>query len=316
MKVLRLKTLSMNRSEELQAYMYTLPWIIGFIIFIVGPMISSLYYSFTDFNIIDPPIWVGMNNYIGLFRDPMFHQSLKVTFYYAGLALPLTLIVGFSLAVLLNQEIFGQKMWRTIYFFPSVIAGVAVALVWLRLFDPNIGLINKFLRLVGIDGPKWLLDPDWAIPSFVLMSLWGVGRSMIIYLAALQSIPTALYEAAEIDGANVVQRFVHITIPMMTPVIFYNLILGLISTFQLFTEVYVVTGTGGVSKAGSLGGPARSTMVYNLYLYLTAFRYFDMGAASAMAWLLFIFILIITVILFKTSKYWVYYQGQLGSRGK
>ncbi|WP_210411571.1 carbohydrate ABC transporter permease [Oceanispirochaeta crateris] len=244
----------------------------------------------------------------------MFHQSLKVTFYYAGLALPLTLIIGFSLAVLLNQDIMGQKIWRTIYFFPSVIAGVAVALVWLRLFDPNIGLINKILGFFGINGPKWLLDPDWAIPSFVMMSLWGVGRSMIIYLASLQSIPTSLYEAAEIDGANVIQRFFNITIPMMTPVIFYNLILGLISTFQLFTEVYVVTGTGGINKAGSLGGPARSTMVYNLYLYLTAFRYFDMGTASAMAWLLFIFILVITVILFKTSKYWVFYQGQLGNQ--
>jgi multiple sugar transport system permease protein len=306
MNLLKPKTWTLSQREAAAAYLYTIPWVIGFIIFTAGPMLTSLYYSFTKFNIIDPPVWVGFENYINLFNNPIFWQSVKVTFYYASLALPLGLIV----AVLLNQEIWGQKIWRTIYFLPSVIAGVAVALMWVRLLNPNIGLVNAFLRLLGIQGPGWLQDPQWSVPSLVLMSLWGVGGSMIIYLAGLQGIPTALYEAAKIDGANALQRFRHITIPMMTPIIFYNLVLGLITTFQLFTEVFVATGAGG---AGNLGGPARSTMVYNLYLYLNAFRYFDMGTASAMAWILFLFILMITIFLFRSSSFWVYYEGQLSN---
>ena len=311
MNLVKPKTWTISQREAAAAYLYTTPWVIGFIIFTAGPMLTSLYYSFTEFNIINPPVWVGFDNYINLFKNPIFWQSVKVTFYYASLALPLGLIVGFVLAVLLNQEIWEQKVWRTIYFLPSVIAGVAVALMWVRLLNPNIGLINTLLRQIGIQGPGWLQDPQWSIPSLVLMSLWGVGGGMIIYLAGLQGIPTALYEAAKIDGANVLQRFRHITIPMMTPIIFYNLILGLINTFQLFTEVFVATGSGG---AGNLGGPARSTMVYNLYLYLNAFRYFDMGTASAMAWILFLFILIITILLFRSSEFWVYYEGQLSNK--
>jgi multiple sugar transport system permease protein len=310
MNLLKPKTWTLSQREAAAAYLYTIPWVIGFIIFTAGPMLTSLYYSFTKFNIIDPPVWIGLENYINLFNNPIFWQSVKVTFYYASLALPLGLIVGFILAVLLNQEIWGQKIWRTIYFLPSVIAGVAVALMWVRLLNPNIGLVNAFLRLFGIQGPGWLQDPQWSVPSLVLMSLWSVGGSMIIYLAGLQGIPTALYEAAKIDGANAFQRFQHITIPMMTPIIFYNLVLGLITTFQLFTEVFVATGAGG---AGNLGGPARSTMVYNLYLYLNAFRYFDMGTASAMAWILFLFILVITIFLFRSSSFWVYYEGQLST---
>ena len=310
MNLLKPKTWKLSQREAAAAYLYTVPWVIGFIIFTAGPMLISLYYSFTKFNIIDPPVWVGFENYINLYNNPIFWQSIKVTFSYALMALPLGLILGFFLAVLLNQEIWGQKIWRTIFFLPSVIAGVAVALMWVRLLNPNIGLVNAFLRLIGIQGPGWLQDPQWAIPSLVLMSLWGVGGGMIIYLAGLQGIPTALYEAAKIDGANALQRFRYITIPMMTPIIFYNLVLGLIVTFQLFTEVFVATGSGG---AGNLGGPARSTMVYNLYLYLNAFRYFDMGTASAMAWILFLFILLITVLLFRSSSFWVYYEGQLNT---
>ena len=307
---MKTRTWSLGQRETAAAYIYTLPWVIGFVIFTAGPMAISLYYSFTRFNIIDPPVWVGLQNYVNLYYNPIFWQSIKVTLYYALLALPLGLIAGFFLAVLLNQEVWGQKIWRTVFFLPSVIAGVAVALMWVRLLNPNIGLVNAFLRAIGIQGPGWLQDPQWAIPSLVLMSLWGVGGGMIIYLAGLQGIPTALYEAAKIDGANALQRFQYVTLPMMTPIIFYNLVLGLIVTFQLFTEVFVATGSGG---AGNVGGPARSTMVYNLYLYLNAFRYFDMGTASAMAWILFLFILLITVLLFRSSSFWVYYEGQLNT---
>ena len=310
MNLVRPKTWTLSQREAAAAYLYTLPWVIGFIIFTAGPMVVSLYYSFTKFNIIDPPVWVGFDNYINLFNNAIFWQSVKVTFYYALLALPLGLVVGFFLAVLLNQEIWGQKVWRTIFFLPSVIAGVAVALMWVRLLNPNIGLVNAFLRSIGIQGPGWLQDPQWAVPSLVLIGFWGVGGGMIIYLAGLQGIPTALYEAAKIDGANALQRFQYVTLPMMTPIIFYNLVLGLIVTFQLFTEVFVATGSGG---AGNLGGPARSTMVYNLYLYLNAFRYFDMGTASAMAWILFLFILVITILLFRSSSFWVYYEGQFNT---
>lgn len=308
MNLLKPKSWTLGQREAAAAYLYTAPWIIGFFIFTAGPMLASLYYSFTKFNIIDPPVWNNFENYTNLFKNPIFWQSIKVTLYYAALSLPLTLFFGFTLAVFLNQAVWGQKIWRTVYFLPSVLSGVAVALMWVRLLNPNIGLVNTFLGYIGIKGPGWLQDPHWAIPSLVMMSLWGVGGSMIIYLAGLQNIPTGLYEAAKIDGAGALQRFWFVTIPMITPVIFYNLILGLIYTFQLFTEVFIATGSGG---AANLGGPARSTMVYNLYLYLNAFRFFDMGTASAMAWILFIVILIITILLFRSSSFWVYYEGQL-----
>ena len=190
------------------------------------------------------------------------------------------------------------------YFLPSVIAGVAVALLWVRIFNARIGLLNPFLKNIGIANPPgWLQDPEWAVPALVIMSLWSVGGSMIIYLAGLQGIPTTLYEAATIDGANVFQKFSKITIPMMTPVIFYNLVLGLIGSFNYFTEVYVATNGD--------GGPVRSTLFYNLYLYQNAFRFFDMGYASSLAWILFLLVLVVTLLVFRSSPYWVYYEGEL-----
>jgi multiple sugar transport system permease protein len=268
-------------------------------------MVASLYYSFSNYNIISAPIWTGLANYIKLFaEDPLFWHSLKVTIKFAILALPLNLIVGFTIAVLLNQEIPGVNVWRTMYFLPSVIAGVAVALLWVRIFNTRIGLLNPFLQSIGIANPPgWLQDPDWAVPSLVIMGLWSVGGSMIIYLAGLQGIPTTLYEAAKIDGANSWRRFRHVTIPMMTPVIFYNLVLGLIGAFNYFTEVYVATG-------GS-GGPVRSTLFYNLYLYQNAFKFFDMGYASALAWILFVIVLLVTLLVFRSSPMWVFYEGEV-----
>jgi multiple sugar transport system permease protein len=268
-------------------------------------MVASLYYSFSNYNIISAPIWTGMANYKKLFlEDPLFWHSLKVTIKFAVLALPLNLIVGFTLAVLLNQSIPGVNVWRTMYFLPSVIAGVAVALLWVRIFNTRIGLLNPFLQSIGISNPPgWLQDPAWAVPSLVIMGLWSVGGSMIIYLAGLQGIPTVLYEAAKIDGANNWHRFWHVTIPMMTPVIFYNLVLGLIGAFNYFTEVYVAT-------EGS-GGPVRSTLFYNLYLYQNAFKFFDMGYASALAWILFVIVLLVTLLVFRSSPMWVFYEGEV-----
>jgi multiple sugar transport system permease protein len=299
---------TLPRREAAWAYLFISPWIVGFIVFTIGPMLASLYFSLTDYNIVSPPEWRGLANYSrAFFQDSSFWHSLRVTLYYASLSLPLGLVVGFFLAVLLNQNIPGVNIWRTIYFLPSVVAGVAVALLWVRIFNPRVGLLNPILESAfGIRGPGWLNDPDWSIPALVIMSLWGVGGGMIIYLAGLQGIPTALYDAATVDGANVWQRFRHVTLPMMTPVIFYNLVLGLIGTFQYFTEVYVATdGTG---------GPVRSTLFYNLYLYQNAFRYFKMGYASALAWILFVIVLILTALVFRSSEIWVYYEGQLKGR--
>lgn len=320
--MLKYPRVSLRRREALTGYLFISPWILGFIIFTIGPMIASFYYSLTDFDIINPPVWNNFANYKKIFSgiveailthdskmlgDPIFWQSLKVTLTYAVMALPLGLIVGFFLALLLNQKISGVNLWRTIYFLPSVIAGVAVALLWSRIFNPRTGILNAVIQAIfHVKGPGWLTDPTWAVPALVIMGLWGVGGGMIIYLAGLQGVPTDFYDAAKVDGANLFQRFRHITLPMMTPVIFYNLVLGMIGTFQYFTEVYVMTeGTG---------DPVRATLFYNLYLYQNAFRYNQMGYASTMAWILFIIVLILTLLVFRSSDLWVYYEGELRGR--
>jgi multiple sugar transport system permease protein len=300
------RRLSLARREALWAYAFIAPWTIGFIIFTIGPMLASLFFSFTDYNIIDAPRWIGITNYVNLFQDDLFWHSLGVTFKFAVIALPLGLVFSYLIAVLLNQKITGINIWRTIYFLPSVIAGVAVALLWARIFDPRFGILNPFLERFGIKGPGWFSDPHWAISALVIMSLWSVGGNVIIYLAGLQGVPTDLYDAAKVDGATAWQRFRYVTLPMTTPVIFYNLVLGLIGTFQYFTEVYVIT-----SASGTLGGPARSTLFYNLYLYQNAFKYFHMGYASTMAWVLFIIVLGLTLLIFRSSDIWVYYEGQI-----
>lgn len=311
--------LGLRRREALAGYLYITPWIIGFVVFTVGPMIASLYFSFTDYNVISAPVWNNFANYRKIFEglpqfilsgdpavlgDPLFWQSLKVTFYFAVLSLPLGLVFSFIIAVLLNQKIRGVNLWRTIYFLPSVIAGVAVTLLWMRIFNPRVGLLNPIIEAVfHVEGPGWMTDPRWSVPALVLMGLWGAGGSMIIYLAGLQGVPTELYDAAKVDGAGLWQRFWNITVPQMTPVIFYNLVLSLIGSFQYFTEAYVASG-------GS-GGPARSTLFYNLYLYQNAFKFFEMGYASTMAWILFVIVLLLTLLVFRSSDLWVFYEGEL-----
>ena len=296
------RKLGIASRNNITALMFISPWVIGFIIFTLGPMIMSLYYSLTEYNIIQEPIWVGLKNYATLFKDDIFWHSMGVTMKYALLALPINLVIGYLIALLLNQKIKWQNFWRTFYYLPSVLSGVAVSMLWMRILNPRLGWLNSFLKLIGIKGPGWLHDPDWAVPALVIMGLWGVGGSMIIYLSGLQSVPTTLYDAAKIDGANPIQEFFHITLPMTSHVIFFNLVMGLIGTFQYFTGAYIVSG--------GQGGPARSTLFYNLYLYQNAFQYNDMGYASAMAWILFVVILIITLLVFRSSSFWVYYEGK------
>ncbi len=301
------KNWTLARREAAAGYLFVSPWIIGFLLLTLGPMIVSLYFSFTRYNIVDPPQWIGTANYIRLFNDPLFWQSLGVTLKFAVMALPSGLVLGFILALLLNQKIPGVNLWRTLYFLPSVLSGVAVTLLWVLLFNPQLGVVNQLLGQIGIKGPGWLNDPNWAVPSLVIMGLWGVGQNMIIYLAGLQGVPQDLYDAAKVDGANNIHRFRYVTLPMMTPVLFYNLILGLIGTFSYFTQVYVATG--------GEGGPARSTLFYNLYLYQNAFKYNEMGYASAMAWVLYIVVIEMTALIFSSSSVWVYYEGELRGKG-
>ncbi|MBL8161829.1 MAG: sugar ABC transporter permease [Anaerolineae bacterium] len=308
--MLNIRSWSLSRREAAAGYLFISPWIIGFILLTLGPMLASLYFSFNQYNIVDMPRWIGLGNYTRLFNDPLFWQSLKVTLYFAVLALPSGLILSFLLAILLNQNIPGVRLWRTLYFLPSVLTGVAVTLLWVLLFNPQMGAVNQVLELIGIKGPGWLNDPDWSIPALVIMALWGVGQNMIIYLAGLQSVPAELYDAAKVDGAGRVMQFRHVTLPMMTPVLFYNLVLGLIGTFSYFTQAYVASGA-----VGEVGGPLRSTLFYNLYLYQNAFDYREMGYASAMAWVLFAIVLLLTLVVFRSSSLWVYYEGELRGKG-
>lgn len=278
------------------------PWLIGFVLFTAGPMIASLVFSFSDLNLIKGEFnFVGLGNYVRLFTaDPKFTNALAVTFTYAAFAIPLTLVAGFLLACLLNKKIAGANFWRTIFYMPSVVSGVVVALIWRGLFNEKFGLVNWLLGLAGIAGPDWFNSGWGALSALVIISLWSVGGGMIIYLAGLQGIPTQLYEAAELDGCNGTQKFTRITIPMMTPVIFFNLIIGIINCFQYFTEPWTLTR----------GGPAEATQFYNIYIYKTAFSYQNMGYGSALAWILFFIVLALSALVFRSSASWVHYETE------
>lgn len=294
-----------DRTQEVLAgYVFVGPAILGFLIFALGPVAASLYLGFTDYD-LSQMHFIGLKNYATLlFQDPLFWQSLKVTFVYTIFSVPLGLAAGFSVAVLLNQKVHLLSVYRTIYYLPALVGGVAASMVWLWLFSRDFGLVNFFLRLVGIQGPSWLGDPTWVMPAFIIMSLWGVGGPMLIYLAGLQGIPSELYDAAKVDGAGAFGRLRHVTIPMMTPVIFFNLVMGIIGTFQVFTQAYVMTS----------GGPNNATLFYVLYLYQNGWQYFKMGYASALAWVLFLIIMVFTALVFRSSPAWVYYEGEMRGR--
>lgn len=280
-------------------------WFVGFGVFTAYPVLAALYYSFCDYSVLQPAVWTGLENYRRLSADSVFWQSLRNTLFFAGLSLPLSLVVALALALLLNTGVRGLAVFRTIFYLPSIVPLVASAMLWLWLLNGQHGLVNWFLRpvlaLFGATPPAWLADPRWAKPGLVLMSLWGTGNSMVIYLAGLQNVPQALYEAAELDGAGWWRRCWHVTLPMISPVIYFNLILGIIGTLQVFTTVFVMTG-------GADGNPARSTLFYALYLFSTAFYDLRMGYACAMAWVLFLLIVALTWLATKLTAKMVHYD--------
>ena len=293
--------------KTLQGYLFISPWLAGFLLLTAGPMIVSIYVSGTSWTMLSPPVWIGAGNYERLFTDDrLFGLSLLNTLYYVALAVPLGLIVSLLLALLLNQRVPGRGIFRTIFFLPSITNLVAISVLWVWLLNPEFGLVNHLLRMVGISGPLWFQSEQWAKPSLILMSLWGIGGTMVIFLAALQGIPPELYEAAELDGAGELQQFIHITLPMISPALLFNLIIGVIGSFQVFTQAYVMTGS---AQPGTEGGPNNATLFVILYLYKKAFQEFTMGYAAAIAWVLFFIILFATIVQMKLSKRWVYYEA-------
>jgi len=292
-----------ERREALAGYLFISPWIIGFLVFFLGPIVASFILSFTRWNIVGTPEWVGLANYERIFtQDPFFRKAVTVTLTYAAIYLPLEVIFGILIAVVLNQKLRGIGLFRTMYYMPYIVPKVASSLVWVWVLNPRYGLLNTMLGWRGITGPSWLSDPDWVLPSIVMMALWGVGGSAVIYLAGLQNVPNQLYEAASVDGANRVQKFVRITLPMLSPTIFFQLVLGLIGTFQTFTPAFIA--------AGRSGGPLQSGLFYMLYIYNRSFESMRMGYGSALAWIMTVFIMIITLLVFRSSKYWVYYEAE------
>ena len=286
------------------------PWIAGFLIFTVYPIGASFFYSFTDYTVLNPRFnFVGGENYQDLFTtDPNFWRSVFNTVYFAGVSVPLNLVLGISLALILNMKVRGLAMYRTVYYLPNLVPAVSASVLWAWILNPQFGLINMMIeggaRSLGfgqIVGPGWLSDPMWSKPALIVMNTWGAGVAVIIYLAALQDIPEHLYEAAEIDGAGVARKLWHITLPLLTPAIFFNLVINLIATFQYFTQAYVIYQ--------GQGGPLDSALFYAMQLYIQAFQYFKMGYASAMAWLLFMVVVGVTLGVFVTSGRWVFYMG-------
>jgi multiple sugar transport system permease protein len=293
--------------KDLLGYLFISPWLFGFLALALGPMLLSLYMSFTRWSLLSPPQWVGLENYQELLsNDPLIPISLWNTAYYVLFAVPLGVLLSLVLALLLQQKLKGMGLFRIIFFLPSVTNMVAVSILWMWVFNPEFGLLNRGLAMLGISGPLWLQSETWAKPALILMSLWGVGSGMIITLAGLQNIPKELYEAAQLDGARRWHRLRHITLPMISPVLFFNLVMNTIGAFQVFTQAFVMTAS---SSQGQEGGPNNATLFFVLYLYKKAFQQFKMGYASAMAWLLFLIILVFTIIQFSLSRRWVYYES-------
>lgn len=292
-----------ERREAIAGYLFISPWMIGFVVFFAGPILASFVLSFTRWNIVGTPKWVGLANYERILTaDPYFEKAVSVTLKYAVFYLPLEVIVGILIAVILNQKLRGIGIFRTMYYMPYIVPKVASSLVWVWVLNPRYGLVNTILDSTGIEGPNWLGDPDYVLASIIIMALWGVGGSAVIYLAGLQNIPQQMYEAATVDGAGAFQKFFRITLPMLSPTIFFQLVLGLIGTFQTFTPAFIA--------AGRTGGPLQSGLFYMLYIYNRSFESMRMGYGSALAWIMTVFIMIITLVVFRSSKYWVYYETE------
>ena len=290
----------MRKREAILFYLTLTPWLVGFIAFTAGPMLLSLFASFTDWDLLRDPVWTGLANYQNLLNDPLFWQALNVTATYSLFYVPLDLAGGLLLAMLVRPRLPGMGIFRTIFYLPTVFSGVACVVVWLWMLNPNGGLVNLVLAQFGIVGPRWLQDPHTALVSLVMMSFWGWGRSMAIFLGGLLGIPGELYEAAAMDGANGWRQFRYVTLPLLSPTIFFNLVLSVISTFQTFTGAFVATN----------GGPLDSTLFLVLYIYRQAFELLHMGYAAALAWVLFVVILVLTLLVVRSQRFWVFYLGE------
>jgi len=290
-------------SEATSGYVFAAPFIIGFLAFTIAPMLYSLYISFTDYPIYAPPVWVGLDNYVRMFtRDPRVLRSVTVTLYYVVVSVPMKVAFALFVAFLLTRRTALAGFYRSVYYLPSLIGGsVAVSLVWKELFAVR-GVVNKVLALAGVEPVAWLGDPTYAIWVLILLTVWQFGSSMVIFAAGLKQIPETYYEAAQIDGASLLQQFFYITLPCLSPVILFNLVMQTIAGFQNFTQAFIITG----------GGPMESTLFYALYLYNNAFNYFQMGYASALAWMLLLMIAVVTALIFKTSDRWVFYESKGG----
>ncbi len=294
---------SARRREAIEGVLYTLPWIVGFLVFILGPLAASFYLSFTKYNVLRPPQFIGIDNFIYMFtNDPLFIPSILRTFYFALLSVPIAMVLSLFVAILLNQKLVATTVWRTLYFLPTLTPIVAAALLWRWMLNPDVGLINYLLGLIGIKGPGWLSSTSWAIPSLAIMGLWASvgGSRMIIFLAGLQDVPVEMLEAAEIDGAGTWAKFWHVTLPMITPTVFFNMVLGIIFALRTFDIAFVSTA----------GGPARATWFISLHIYQNAFTSFDMGYASALSWIFFILLFLLTFLQFRLSGRWVFYAAE------
>lgn len=307
-RVVGAKRTKREKRDERIGWLFVSPFVIGFVLFTMGPMLVSFILSFTDATMLRPATFVGVENYAKLFSTDeiisLFWKSLYNTGYYVLISVPLGMALGFGLALLLNQKLVGQGIFRTLYYLPSIIPSVAVSLLWVWIFHQEFGLLNAGLRLVGISGPAWLTSTQWAKPALILVSLWGAGGGLLVFLAGLQGVPTDLYDAAKVDGAGAWSRFWHVTIPMMSPTLFFVLVTSIIASFQVFVTALIMTN----------GGPANATLMYVLYLYRLAFVQFRMGFASALAWIYFVIIMGFAGLLFATARTWVYYEsGTLGA---
>jgi len=298
-----------RRDDTLAGFLFAFPWVVGFLVFQLYPIIMSGFYSFTKFNAVTAPIWVGLDNYTTLFKEPIFYKSLSNTLLYTSLAVPITIFMGLLVAVLLNMKIPMRGIFRSLFFLPSIVPLVASILGWIWIFDPMYGYLNKILGRMGLRPINWLGNPSYTKLSLVIITVWGFGTTMVIFLAAIQDIPRTYYEAAQLDGANQVQTFWSITLPNIAHVVMYQVILCIINSFQYFTQAYVIiTSQSGSMVSGMAGGPQNSLLMYPLLLFYNAFTQLEMGKASAMAWLLFVFVGLLTLLILKISKRWMLYD--------
>jgi multiple sugar transport system permease protein len=289
----------MRRREARAGFLFVFPWVLGLLIFNAYPVLASFYFSLTNYSVVEAPQWVGFDNYTEMFTlDPAFWTSIWNSTYYALISVPVGLVISLALALVLNMRARGIGIYRTLFYLPSVVPPIASTIVFVVMFEPQAGLINTVLRSVGLPGPSWFADPDWAKPGLILMSLWGIGASTLIFLAGLQDVPQSLLEAAEIDGAGPVQKFRSIMLPLLSPVILFNLVMGIIYSFQVFSQAFVIGGT--------TGKPSEATLMFMVHIYRSAFRYFKMGYASALSVVLFVVVLIVTILIFRTSRLWVF----------